>query len=344
MKRSKLVIIALLCMLVQFATPAQGQRKSGQEAPKKGGKPIVITAADASSNSFWTKEITEAELQNAVVQSGRFSTLSDDARQRMVKELKFAQSDLADPSKAVQAGKALSADFIIIGKCLNAEEKDSGFSFGRVNTKSKTMNVAVQFQLINAESGQIVDSKEYTGKKEASSGSVAGVGSNSSELPRAEAYREMVKGFAADFVGRMSLSIPIEALVVLVRGNQVAIDAGSNASVREGMEFEIFTEGEPIKNAAGEVLDYDRSVHGRIRVVRVEPKIAYADLVETYNESGQRDSAPNPARIKRDYSVVQLGLNTPSPRKDERADKPKDKDKEKKDGLLDGVKKKKLPF
>src|SRR5262249_46157775 len=128
-------------------------------------------------------------------------------------------------------------------------------------------------------------------------------GGGNKELATETVYRDMMKKFASNFVG--GISIPIEALVVLVKGNQVAIDAGELASVKPGMVFEIYNEGEPIRNAAGEVLSYDRTVYGKIKIVRVEPKLAWGELVKTFSDGGQADPTPNPERVKQNYAAKQ---------------------------------------
>src|SRR5687768_18346342 len=104
---SKLVILALICACCQLVSPAYAQRKkeqkdneSGLQAAAKNGKPLVLVASDAEKGSEWTKELIASALQNAIVQSGRFTILSDSARALMKKELKFSQSDLANPDKA----------------------------------------------------------------------------------------------------------------------------------------------------------------------------------------------------------------------------------------------------
>src|SRR5437660_3465263 len=91
-----LVLIAQLCLL----GPVYGQRKGGRDTTaagkaegkgegklrQKNGKPLVIVVASHSSNTYWTNDITEAELENALVQSGRFTTLSRSALEAILKE------------------------------------------------------------------------------------------------------------------------------------------------------------------------------------------------------------------------------------------------------------------
>jgi curli biogenesis system outer membrane secretion channel CsgG len=323
LKKRVVILIALLCAVAQMGTytDVMAQRKGGgrgntaesSKPEKKGGKPRVIVAVDASSSCSWTRELTESELENTLVQSGRFVVIAGSARDKLLNEQKFTQSDLVDPSKATEVGKLLSADYMVVGKCVSCEEKNDSFSLGRFGSKSSKMKVSVQMQLYNMASGQVTDSFQYDDKAEVGSTSVSGVGGNKAELPKNESYRKMMKDFAGKFVDRMSLNIPISALVVLVKPNEneVAIDAGAAQSVKQGMEFEVYTEGEPIRNSAGEILEYDITKHGKIRITRVSDKISYAEVIQTFN-NGQPDPSPNVARIQRDYAVKQIPISAPS--------------------------------
>ncbi|MEW6729895.1 MAG: CsgG/HfaB family protein [Acidobacteriota bacterium] len=317
----KVMTIILVLVFIQLVNPtvANAQRKSGArpavedtksetKSNQKGGKPRIIITAGATPTALWTVDITGSELENALVQSGRFSVLSRSAFDTILREQKLAQTDLADPSKATEIGKILTARYAVIGKCLSAEVKSDLIPF--VNVKKNKLNVVVQMQLIDVETGQIMDSYQYKDKVELTSSVV------NEKTISPEDYRNLMRSFASQFLNRLSIVVPVEGLVVLVRGNEVAIDVGAEAAVKPGAEFEVFTQGDPIRNSAGEIISYDRTLYGKIRVVRVEPKIAWAEVLQTYSEGGQPDAAPNTTRIRRDYNVKQISL-TPPPNTEE---------------------------
>lgn len=330
-------------------TTANGQasNKDGQKLRQKDGKIAVIAVATAASGTDWTKELTEAEIERALSQGGRFRTLSRGSLDAVLQEQKRVQSDLFDPNKGAEVGKLVGADYIVYGKCLTVENKEEGFSALGVNKKSNKVIIKVQMQLLDVETGDIVDTFSYNEKAEASSTSVSGYGSNSAAISQKEVYGDKIKDIATNYIGRIQQLIPIEASIVLTKGNEAAIDLGENGSVKPGMEFEVFTEGQPIKNSAGEVLGYDRTKHGLIRIVRVEPKLAWGSIVQTFGDNGQADSTPNPARIQRDFTAKQANIAKPTstsstattPTTDTtKKDKDKDKDKKSSNPL------KKLPF
>ena len=160
----------------------------------------------------------------------------------------------------------------------------------------------VQIQMIDAETGVLKLSKSY--EEKTSKGTLTK--SRSETDIRQEGYRKAMEKIASQFSQEVGTSVPVGGLVVFVRGGRVAIDLGSDQSIQVGQEFEVYTEDEPIKNAAGEVLSYVTTKHARLRIASVEPKLAWATVVETYNENGTPDAQPKLDRIKVNYAVKQI--------------------------------------
>jgi hypothetical protein len=115
-----------------------------------------------------------------------------------------------------------------------------------------------------------------------------------------------MEGIASKFVAEVGTSVPVEGLVVLVRGGRVAIDLGGEQGAQAGQEFEVYTQDEPIKNAAGEVLSYVTTKYALLRIASVEPKLSWATVVQTYGEGGKPDAQAQLDRIKVNYSVKQV--------------------------------------
>src|SRR5262249_52599220 len=156
-------------------------------------------------------------------------------------------------------------------------------------------------QLIDAKTGVVKLSHSYEEKISKNS-----MGKSRSEDDTVrEGYRQAMTKIAGQFAQEFGASSPIEGLVVLVRGGRVALDLGSNQSVQVGQEFEVYSQDEPIKNAAGEVLSYVTTKYARLRIAEVEPKMSWATVVETYDENGKADVQLKLDHIKVNYSVRQ---------------------------------------
>jgi hypothetical protein len=304
----------LVVLFMAFASgEALGQRLGGQQAQSKGGKPRVVVIGTASNHVLWTTNVTTATLEDALAQSGRFELITAAQRDKLLAEQGFNNSDLVDPKQATQVGRLLAARYIIIGNALDvsaARRKVPGFGtpLGRLGgvrageELASEVKAKVQMQMIDAETGLVKLSRSYEEKisKENITKS-----RDEDETVR-EGYRKAIEKIAAQFAQEFGLQVPIEGSVVLVRGSRVAIDIGSEHSVQVGQEFEVYTQGEPIKNAAGEILSYLTTKHARLRAVQVEPKLTWTVLVETYDENERPDQQPRPERIQVNYSVRQV--------------------------------------
>src|SRR5260370_37248828 len=316
-KSSIIVTIIALCLLAQSGRAAQ--RREGQQTPEnKSGKQRVVIIGTGSSDIQWTTNVTTATLEDAIQQSGRFELITGAQRDKLLTEQGFNNSDLVDPKHATQVGKLLSARYIIIGNALDVTASTrkvphTGGLLNRVGVGggeevSSDVRAKVQIQMIDAQTGVVKLSHSY--EEKVSKDSMTRSQSDSEKLR--EGYRRAMEKISLQFAREFGLSIPLQALVVFAKADRVAIDIGGDKAAQVGQDFEIYTEDEPIKNAAGEVLSYNVTKYARIRVNKVEPKLSWVSVVETYDENGKRDPQPRPDRIKVNYTVKQV--DSPGPR------------------------------
>jgi hypothetical protein len=309
--RNSVITFATFLMLL-LSLSAYSQRQSGQ-APKAGGKPRLVIFGTGSNDTVWTSNTTTATLEDALTQGGRYELITASQRDTLLKEQGFNNSDLVDPKQATKVGKLLSAKFIIIGNALDVTASKTkvpsklGSVIGGLGNKvnpgdlSSDVKAKVQIQMIDAETGVIKLSKSY---EEKISKDLMTKQRNDSDVLK-EGYRKAMETIAAKFTQEMGMSVSTEGLVVAIRGSRIALDLGSD-QVQVGQEFEVYTQDDPIKNAAGEVLSYVTIKHARIRIDSVEPKLSWATLVTTYDDNEKPDPTPNISRIKVNYSAKQV--------------------------------------
>ncbi len=314
---SRRILIALISAFAVAAlvVPATAQRKqAGADAPKetpqsemkKGGKPRIYVAASAGTNEAWTNDITRQALEEALVNSGRFEVIAGTQRDNLLKEQGFSNSDLVDPAQNAKVGRMLAARYVVSGTCqsITTTTKSTG-GFGRLagigdqNLGSK-VSAQIQIQMTDLESGTILLARSYNEKSSQDSG----FGTSKTDNPQEAGYRGIITTVAQRFVGELGGTVPIEALIVLVEGGRVALSAGSSAGVSAGMRFEVYSEGEPIRNpATGEILSRRTTKWAVLRVTDVEEKLAWAEIVKTIGDGGVEDAAPNPSRIEAEMSA-----------------------------------------
>jgi hypothetical protein len=316
MKNIQKISLITLAAIFLFALTATvyPQRQSGQTA-KTGGKPRLVVLGTGSSDTEWTANTTTALLEDALTQGGRYELITAAQRDTLLKEQGFNNSDLVDPKQATKVGKLLSAKFIIIGNALDVTASKSkmpskiggalgGLTRNTVNPGgefSSDVKAKVQIQMIDAETGVIKLSKSY--EEKVSKDLITKSRSDSDVLKAG--YRKAMETIAAKFSSEMGLSVTTEGLVVAIRGGRVALDLGSE-QVQVGQEFEVYTQDDPIKNAAGEVLSYVTIKHARLRIEAVEAKLSWASVIATYDENEKQDPTPNISRIKVNYAAKQV--------------------------------------
>jgi curli biogenesis system outer membrane secretion channel CsgG len=285
---------------------------------KKGGKPRVFVSSAANTSESWTNDITRQTLEEALVNSGRFEVIAGTQRDNLLREQGFSNSDLVDPAQNAKVGRMLAAKYVISGTCqsVTTERKKSGSGGlggrllgGRAGSvidsssdkEKQKITAKVQIQMTDLEKGTILATKSYERNSSETTGAFE---TRSTDNPQEAAYRSIIADVAQQFVNEMGGTVPIEALVVSVGADgRVILNAGSDAGVQQGMRFEVYSEDEPIKDpSTGEILDYNTTRYAVIRVNEVKPRIAYAEVVRTF-DGGAADPAPVPTRIEKEMSV-----------------------------------------
>ncbi|HYL99036.1 MAG TPA: CsgG/HfaB family protein [Blastocatellia bacterium] len=311
----KCVLFAAGFFLVGAVT-SSAQRRSGQEtsAADKGGKPRIVVLGASSPDIGWTQNVTTASLEDALQQSGRFELITGTQRDKLLAEQGFNNSDMVDPKQATQVGRLLSARYIIIGNALEVSTTKKKVphsplggliprtTIGSGDEISSEVRTKVQIQMLDAQTGVVKLSRSYDEK--VSRDAMAHSSGDYDTLR--EGYRKAIEKVAGEFVHEFGLSVPTEATVVFIRGEKIALDIGSDQSARVGQEFEVVSQDEPIKNAAGEILSYVTTKYARLRIVSVEPKISWTTVVQTYDQDGNPDPQPRIERVKLNYTARQV--------------------------------------
>jgi len=279
--------------------------------PKKGKIRIAIIPQD--NQRGWTKDIMVAELETALT-GGRFDILSRDSLNSIIAEQKLANSDLADPNTAIKVGRLSSAQYIIVAKCVSIDVKEGGINIGGFGRREKRMTTKVNLQLINAETGSVIKSENYDASDVTASTRVGSFGGNTADAPGQESFAKMMKTFAQRFAEVVSLEVPFETTVAMVRDGQVIIRSGSADGIQEGVQFDVILEGEPIRDVDGTILERITNRVATLRAAKVSEKVTYCDFLQTFDpKSKVADPTPDLGRIQTDMTVRQVARITAQP-------------------------------
>ncbi len=274
---------------------------SSQSAPKLlGPKRSIAVGKFDSIGSFSTQygdwDIgggLAAMLATSLEQSGQFIVLERAYAVQMMNEQSLKKGGMLKPDTEPQTGQMLGAQFLIYGSVTEFGTHDSGsgvslgiggfnnpFS-GGLSNKSTTGAVAFDLRIVDASSGQVVQTatehEAITTSSISMTGGYSGMtlgGEKFNATPLGAATRRAIDHAVADIINAAA-KVPWRGQVVDTEGKSVIINAGSKAGVKPGDRF--FIE-HPLKQltdpATGEVLSERRQRLGSIQVDTVEEKIS----------------------------------------------------------------------
>lgn len=193
-------------------------------------------------------DIVYDNLVSSFAEQNRFNIVSRGAElETVLRELKLAQTDLVDKSKAVQVGRMVQAEGILVGTI--RETRDA---------------IEIYARLISTETSGLFDAKDVYGQEK----SLAQI-------------RYLTDGLALKFKHSFPL---LEGMVVKVSGKEIYVDFGAAHKIKKDMKFIVFREGEKIVHpVTGKVLGSDSTVLGVATVVSVLDDMSIGKLVADFD-------------------------------------------------------------
>ncbi|MBR2179618.1 MAG: hypothetical protein IJ862_04390 [Selenomonadaceae bacterium] len=223
-------------------------------------------------------EIMETQLTRALHDSSNYTVVERNQLSTAMKEIGFQMTGAVDPNKTIQVGKMLGVQYSVISKVSVAElanNKDKiilgtllGLGMGGGTTPNMdkfVAKIAVDIKFIDNETGEIVLMTQVKGEK----------GGESEE----SVLNEACKIAADDFLTQIQKKNPFTAMVLEAYGEEIYIDAGSNAGLHEGDILELFKEDAPIKNMEGKIIAVRSTTLGRIQVKTVYDEYSICQVI-----------------------------------------------------------------
>ncbi|MEI6126186.1 MAG: hypothetical protein WCQ99_06475, partial [Pseudomonadota bacterium] len=195
-----------------------------------------------------TADIIFDNLVSSFADQNRFNIVSRGPElETVLKELKLSQTDLVDKGKAVQVGKMVSAEGILMGTI--RETKDG---------------IEIYARLVNTETSALFDVKDVYGQDKS--------------LPQ---IQYLTNGLALKFKHSFPL---LEGMVIKVSGKDIYADFGTAQRIKKDMKFIVFREGEKIVHpVTGKVLGSESKELGIATVVNVLDDMSVGKLVADFD-------------------------------------------------------------
>jgi curli biogenesis system outer membrane secretion channel CsgG len=248
------------------------------------GKPriAVLEFGHKALNSQWWGSGGAAQdmFITQLVKTGKFTVVDRERLAALMQEKNLSLSGDVSAATAVQAGKLLGVEYMLVGDVTEFGEQTNkaqvGWGLG-LDVRKKKFVAALDCRLISVMTGEIVWAD--TGKKEESSSNVyvAGIGGGvDDERMFDKVLRPVVEELSGKITGvnlATSASVvgKVKGKIARIDGGTVYINLGSEQGVSVGDSFGVYKLGAPIKDPdTGEVLGADETKVGTIKVTAVK--------------------------------------------------------------------------
>jgi curli biogenesis system outer membrane secretion channel CsgG len=271
MKRTLVSIFIALCVMTSLAALAQKPRiavlKIRNDQPY-GGARLGPAVGD------W--------LVEKLVQSGQYRVMERREINSVLQEQGFSLSGAVDDKTAIQAGKLLGCQLVVLGAVTDFSRHKSGahgafgiaFNVGKVTAEGK-----LNIRLVNTTTGEIVYTGSASGTHSFSKVDVAGFGGGVDwdESQARQIFEPAVTQLVNKIVARTAAIKDSLGSVAELSGKVAKVDAGklflnigSTDGVKQGDKFSLYHVGDTITDPdTGKVLGQEKTRIGTVTVTKI---------------------------------------------------------------------------
>ena len=180
-------------------------------------------------------------LTTAFVNQGRFDVIERQALQKVMEEQQLGSAGVIDIDTAAELGRVLGATYIVTGAVI-----------------SHRQGLDLNVKIIETESAAI---------KVADRLAASSIGPMSKKI--------------GPFVDQLVNKFPLRGFIIHQKDESFILDIGKSVGTKQGMQFEVYREGEIIKHpVSGEILGVEKIHTGKLQITEVQEKLAFARVIE----------------------------------------------------------------
>jgi curli biogenesis system outer membrane secretion channel CsgG len=279
MKKSVVVILAI-SLLLATVVGAMAQRKT---------RIAVLRFEDQTQTHWWqpdklgdaAADVFMTELLN----TGKFSVIERARLNDILKEHNLVAQGAVTPQSAVELGKLLGAQLMVVGSVTEFGTEVHGARFRGIGGSVATYRCMIDVRVINVETSEIL----YADRQGSNYRGVA-VGINSFEAGRDADYGKVAGATMSGAVTKLVEGLALASdnlsmasgfgMVADVDGSDVYINRGSVDGIKAGDQFKVMRLGKKIVDPeTGQTMGQKREAVGVIQVVDVMDKMSICKLV-----------------------------------------------------------------
>jgi curli biogenesis system outer membrane secretion channel CsgG len=260
MMRKILSIIALVCLLINFAN-AQDDSKQGLKK-----RVAVFEFEDKTDhNSYWWTGQPVGQgmadmLTTELVKSGKYRVMERQAIEKIMQEQNLGQSGAVTPESAAKVGQLLGVELAIVASVTEFGYKKGNVGgdlhsnkpfINSIGIESSSSSVGIDVRFVNTSTGEILAAdnvRKEEKKRGVSLGTKAFDFKNQNEFDESlvgKATRKAIEELVEKIDEQME-GLPWQAKIIKVTGNTVIINSGSEAGVNVGDVFDVYSKGEEL--------------------------------------------------------------------------------------------------
>ena len=259
-----LAMFVLLCAQSVHPRPALADRKRIAVLPFKN---------ESQLNDSYFGGGLDDHLNAGLFQTKVYEVIDRGSLSAVLKEQRLGATGIVDPGTAVQIGKILGVDYLIIGTVIYAGIDDSLF----LNTGAK---VSIAVRMIDVATGEIVFAEKADGRKNASAILDKYSKKHNIRLPAAKfIFAEAAQRAIKKILASLYETNPLEGYVVAIDGSEAIIDLGREHGIIKGQAFIVYRAGEVIRHpVTGAVVGVKRTDLAVIKIKEVDAATSVGSL------------------------------------------------------------------
>lgn len=255
----------------------------------------VLDFENKTKGAYGSREIGSgmAEmLTTELINTGRYIVVERQALQEILGEQQLGQTGLVGGG-APRVGGLAGAQLLIKGVVSEFKYKAGGGGFGvgfkgvDLGAKTKKAHVGVDVRLIDASSGQVLDSRYVKASAKASGfdigydkvGDDFSIGTGAFDAtPLGEATRKAIREAVA-YINERNVVIRWSGSVIRADGDKIYINRGRNSNIQVGNVLTVFAKGEELYDPdTGIYLGCEETRLGNMTVSQVQDKFSIGRL------------------------------------------------------------------
>lgn len=219
MKKRFALLSLLLLLVLPLLTLAQNKTT------------IAVLSLEAKNVNRETAEAVADILSTELFNSQRFTVIERQAIMRILEEQKLQMTGVTDMSQAVEIGKILNVEKILIGSVSRLGE-----------------SYIINTRLVNVKTGALEVAQNATSRR------------------GEEGLTEAI----TDLVAKFSEKVQIEGAIIRIKGETILIDLGANHGVTEKQELAVVRLGDVITDLGGAVIGRSEDIIGSLELTAVK--------------------------------------------------------------------------